>query len=246
MTRESDLIGLIEGYLDDVDGHTFLPDTTRDAIRARLPSTSQRPAWWPGWRFPEMNTIMKYGLGAAAAVAAVAVIGLVALNNNVGAAPLPSEPPDTTYTSERHHYTLLFPDESWEIIERPGEWAPATPFNERSSGLDVADKVGEDEPWVLITSQPLDLEPDAWLARYDDLGASYFPQCSVDSSEDRTIDGEQARVNRYECDPASDGAEAVMFHDDRVFVVRVFHEEDVTYDPQPLLDEFLEIFRFSD
>jgi hypothetical protein len=75
MTRDSELVGLLEDYLDDVEGHTYLPDTTRDAIRARLPLTSQRPAWWPGWRSPEMNTMMKYGLGAVAAVL-VAVVGI--------------------------------------------------------------------------------------------------------------------------------------------------------------------------
>ena len=68
MTRDPELIGLIEGYLDDFEGHTPLPDATRDAIRARLPSTPQRPAWWPGWRFLDMNTITKYALAAAAAV----------------------------------------------------------------------------------------------------------------------------------------------------------------------------------
>jgi hypothetical protein len=74
MTRDPDLIGLIEGYLDDFEGHTPLPDAARDAIRARLPSTPQRPAWWPGWRSQTMNTTTKYALGAAAAVL-VAVLG---------------------------------------------------------------------------------------------------------------------------------------------------------------------------
>jgi hypothetical protein len=95
MTRDSELIGLLEDYLDDVEGHTYLPDTTRDAIRARLPLTSQRPAWWPGWRFPEMNTMMKYGLGTAAAVLVAVIAGIAALGglNNIGApstTPVPS------------------------------------------------------------------------------------------------------------------------------------------------------------
>lgn len=92
MTRDSDLIGLIEDYLDDVDGHTLLPDTTRDAIRARLPSTSQRPAWWPGWRFPEMNTTAKLAMGVAAA-ALVVLVGFTVMNGrtNVGG-PAPASP----------------------------------------------------------------------------------------------------------------------------------------------------------
>lgn len=247
MIRDSDLIGLLEDYLDEHEGITPLPDATRDAIRARLPSTRQHPAWWPRWRYPEMNTMTRVGLGAAAAVAAVAIVSITALNGgNVGAAPVPTEAPDTSFTSERHHYTLALPDDSWEVIERPGSWVPGFMFNEQSAGLDVADKVGEGEPWVLLTSQALDLERDAWLSRYDDLSKSYFPQCSVGSSENGTVDGEQARINRYVCDGGSDGAEAVTFHGDRVFVVRVFHEVDAEYDPRPLLDEFLGLIRFSD
>jgi hypothetical protein len=53
MTRDSDFIGIIEEYLDEHEGHTPLPDGTRNAIRAELPSTRQHPAWWPRWRFPE-------------------------------------------------------------------------------------------------------------------------------------------------------------------------------------------------
>jgi hypothetical protein len=85
MTRDSRLIDFLEGYLDEHEGHTPLPDEVRDAIRAELPSTHQRPAWWPGWRFPEMNTTAKYALGAAAAVL-VAVVGFAALTGggNVG------------------------------------------------------------------------------------------------------------------------------------------------------------------
>ena len=191
-----------------------------------------------------MNTMMKYGLGAAAALAAVAIVGIAALNGNVGAAPVPSETPDTSFTSERHHYALLFPDASWQIAERQGEWGQGTMFNQSSAGLDVADKVGESEPWVLLTSQAMDVEQEAWLERYDRLAEIWFSHCSVGSSESRTVDGEQARINRYVCDDASDGAEAVMFHGDRAFVVRVFHAEDNAYDPRPILDEFLGIFRF--
>jgi hypothetical protein len=95
MTRDPDLIGLIEGYLDDFEGHTPLPDATRDAIRARLPSTTQRPAWWPGWRFPDMNSITKIGL-AVAAVAVAAVLGFNYLANaNVGG-PGPADPSPTS------------------------------------------------------------------------------------------------------------------------------------------------------
>jgi len=96
MTREPDFIGLVEDYLDDFEGFTPLPDATRDAIRARLPSTSQRPAWWPGWRLPHMNTTMKYAMGTAAVVVlAIAGFAVIGGTGNIGG---PGETPPPTPT----------------------------------------------------------------------------------------------------------------------------------------------------
>ena len=75
MTRHEDFIGQLEGYLDEFEGDTPLPDATRDAIRAELPSIHQRPAWWPAWRFPVMNNTAKLAM-AAAAVLVVAFLGI--------------------------------------------------------------------------------------------------------------------------------------------------------------------------
>jgi hypothetical protein len=75
MTRDDDFITQLEGYLDEYEGSTPLPESVRDAVRAQLPSIQQRPAWWPGWRFPEMNNTAKLALGAAAVVV-VALVGI--------------------------------------------------------------------------------------------------------------------------------------------------------------------------
>ncbi len=75
MTRNDDFLRQLEGYLDEYECSTPLPNEVRDAIRAQLPSIQQRPAWWPGWRFPQMNTIAKLALGGATVVAA-AVVGI--------------------------------------------------------------------------------------------------------------------------------------------------------------------------
>ncbi len=83
MTRDSDLIGQVEDYLDAFEGFTPLPDATRHAIRARLHSTSQRPAWWPGWRFLEMNSSVRMAL-AGAAVVVVAILGIQLLGPEGG------------------------------------------------------------------------------------------------------------------------------------------------------------------
>lgn len=74
MTRKDEFIGQLEGYLEEYEGSTPLPEHVRGAIRAQLPSTYQRPAWWPARRFPEMNSMMKLSLAAAAVVVA-ALIG---------------------------------------------------------------------------------------------------------------------------------------------------------------------------
>ena len=106
MTRDSELIGLIEGYLDDVEGHTYLPDSSRDAIRAQLPSTTQRPPWWPGWRFPDMNTMMKYGLGAAAAVV-VAILGVQLFGSGAGIGCPPAATPTVAPTPTAEPEAML-------------------------------------------------------------------------------------------------------------------------------------------
>jgi hypothetical protein len=98
MTRNDDFIGQLEGYLDEFEGSTPLPSEVRDAIRARLHSTQQRPAWWPAWRFSQRPSIAKLGL-AAAAVAVAALLGfnyLVAPNIGGPVAtptPTPIPPP---------------------------------------------------------------------------------------------------------------------------------------------------------
>ena len=75
MTRDDEFIGQLESYLDEFEGDTPIPDATRDAIRAELPSIRQRPARWPGWRFPDMNKPAMLAM-AVAAVLVVAFLGI--------------------------------------------------------------------------------------------------------------------------------------------------------------------------
>ena len=70
MTHNDEFIGQLESYLDEYEGSTPLPEDVRDAIRAELPSTRQRPPWWPARRFLEMNNMAKLGVAAAAVVVA--------------------------------------------------------------------------------------------------------------------------------------------------------------------------------
>ncbi len=72
------------------EGTTRLPDRVLDAVLDEVPSTPQRRAWWPAWRFADMNNTFRIAL-AAIAVAAVAFIGISLLprTNNVGVRPSP-------------------------------------------------------------------------------------------------------------------------------------------------------------
>lgn len=99
MTRDDDFFGHLEGYLDEYEGSTPLPEDVRNAIRAQLPSTKQRPAWWPGWRFPEMNNTAKLALAAAAVVVAALVGIRYLLPGDVGiGGPDPTPIPTPTPT----------------------------------------------------------------------------------------------------------------------------------------------------
>ncbi len=96
MTRNDDFIGQLEGYLDEYEGSTPLPHEVRDAIRAQLPATHQRPAWWPAWRFPEMNHVMKLSLAGAAVVVAALLGYNYLVAPNVGGPSLGGPTPSPT------------------------------------------------------------------------------------------------------------------------------------------------------
>jgi hypothetical protein len=101
MTRTDEFIGQLESYLDEYEGNTPLPEDVRDAIRAELPSTRQRPAWWPVRRSIEMSTFAKFGL-AAAAVVVVALLGIRFLIPGAGVGG-----PDPTPTPEPEPRALV-------------------------------------------------------------------------------------------------------------------------------------------
>jgi hypothetical protein len=123
MTREDDFIGQLEGYLDEYEGLTPLPDTTRDAIRARLPTTRQIGTLPAPMRYLSMSMSIpapaRYGLVAAAVGAAVALgAPFLGLGSNRGTGD--SATPTPTSTSA----PTSTPDPTPELIE-PGAIEPA-------------------------------------------------------------------------------------------------------------------------
>lgn len=104
MTPNDDFIGQLEGYLEEYEGSTPMPEDVRTAIRAQLPSINQRPAWWPARRFVEMNNTAKLALAAAAVVvAAILGIQFLGAGQNVGGPDLgdPNSPATTPSLTPR-------------------------------------------------------------------------------------------------------------------------------------------------
>jgi hypothetical protein len=202
MTRDPDLIGLVEAYLDDFEGSTPLPDVARDEIRARLPSTPQRPAWWPAWRFSEPSTMLRYAMGAAAAAVILVIVGITALggsgDSNVGgpgdtAGPTPSPSPATNLPPsgvplEPGRYMLqvvgnrmtatLAVTEGWDsqgwYIERPEDGVQLTVWKVGAVYLDACN--GPDAGFVLAHEMSV-----------DELVMALDDQVSTDLSEPRDV-----------------------------------------------------------
>ena len=98
MTASRDPDRLISAFL--AEGLTELPDRVYDFVRSDIDRTRQRAVIGP-WRTPDMNTLAKFAIGAAAVVV-VAIVGinlLLRAGGNVGVSqPTPSPSPRTTAT----------------------------------------------------------------------------------------------------------------------------------------------------
>lgn len=96
MSTRTDPDLVIASWLQD-EARDGASDRLIEATRRQLNSTNQRRAWWPARRLHQMNTPMRIAV-AAAAVVAVAVVGLYLLprQGGVGAGPSPSPTPSST------------------------------------------------------------------------------------------------------------------------------------------------------
>ena len=98
MSTDRDTTRIVRSWLEE--GVTALPDRVLDTVLDQLPTTSQRRAWWPAWRFRDMNTSIKLAI-AAAAVVLVAIVGtrLLPGTGNFGGpglSPTPQPTPQPT------------------------------------------------------------------------------------------------------------------------------------------------------
>jgi hypothetical protein len=102
MTRDEDFIGQLEGYLDEYEGLTPLPDAISDAVRAQLPKTRQIGPLWGPMRYLNMSISLpgpvRYGLVAAVVVLAAIGIGALLPRNTSGPTATPTATPTPSPT----------------------------------------------------------------------------------------------------------------------------------------------------
>jgi hypothetical protein len=91
MSADRDVERIVRSWMDE--GVTKLPDRVLDLVLNQIPATPQRRASWLARRSPPMNTYARLGLIAAAVLAvAIVGIGLFGRTTNVGptTSPTPS------------------------------------------------------------------------------------------------------------------------------------------------------------
>ena len=216
MNERRDPDAILAAWLDG--GPTELPDLTRRAIVAALPTTSQaRRGPFAPWRFTPMNTFSR--AAAAVLVAALALGGAVYLlgrsTPSVGAptatpgvspSPTSALPPPTQlptsalvpFTSGLYGYTVSVP-KGWGVraatrmlngLEPP--WADSTAVESLAAGgsLQSGEPVGD----VLIAAS---LTPSAATLETWTAGTAESTCGSPTSQVDITVDGEAATMSTY-------------------------------------------------
>jgi hypothetical protein len=91
VSTDRDVTRIVQSWLEE--GVTALPDRVLDAVLDQVPATRQRRSWWPARRLLNMNTRLRI----VAALAAVVVVALIAINfapkaTSVGGPPATASP----------------------------------------------------------------------------------------------------------------------------------------------------------
>jgi hypothetical protein len=151
MTRDEDFIGQLEGYLDEYEGLTPLPDAISNAVRAQLPKTRQIGPLWGPMRYLNMSISLpgpvRYGL--VAAVVVLAAIGVGALLPRITgrptatptATPTPSPTPPELMAGEQLKpgtYSLSVLGLVNATITVPSGWVAYDHASVNKNGLDNA------------------------------------------------------------------------------------------------------------
>ncbi len=154
MTRD-DFIGQLEGYLDEYEGMTPLPEGIRDAVRAQLPTTRQIGLLSGPMRYLViMSKPVQFAI-AAAAVLVVAVVGFQLFSGPGTGGPGESGTPQPTSTP----VTSEAPSVAPEGLLDPG---PFTLWVDEASGLTTmltvpaADWYGTNAGGILLKNDTAD------------------------------------------------------------------------------------------
>jgi hypothetical protein len=95
MSTDRETTRVVRSWLEE--GVTALPDRVLDTVLDQLPATRQRRAWWPAWRFVDMNNTFRLGI-AAVAVVVLALTAYSLLPKGPGQSGAQSPAPSTSGT----------------------------------------------------------------------------------------------------------------------------------------------------
>ena len=203
MTRPLDVDQVLEDWL--ADGPSRFPDHAVRETIARLNAIPQRGRLG----LPDGARVFRFALslGAVAAVLVVAFVSVATLTgwgDEIGAGG--------RHTSERHRYSVVLPDDTWTVEERPGTWQFSEFFDpESGAGVDYfegLDATGEPVLSVWLASQPIPtwMPFEDWVATHDRATETAQPCFQpIAPYESVTVDGETARTGTYRCEDFGGG-----------------------------------------
>jgi hypothetical protein len=201
MTRQLDVDRVLEDWL--AEGPSQLPERAIWDTIGRLDDIKQRrPSRLPGSQ--RVHRMVLYATGVAAAViVAVAAFGSLDRSPQTGA------PSGIPFTSERHGYTVILPENAWRREERPGTWVLGEFFDANSpSGVDYFERLDQTPLrvptfYVYLSSQPIPegMTFDEWVTVHDAANVREVPCFGlVGAYQYRPVGGEIGRVATQHCD----------------------------------------------
>jgi hypothetical protein len=253
MNRELDADRVLEDWL--AEGPDRFPDHAIRTTIDRLEDISQRKRLLPG--SDRMHRLLLTATGIAAVL--VAAVGLASLNRD---GP-PAGGPGATHTSQRHGYSVVLPDSTWTVEERPGTWSGLANFFDPNSGVGVdyfedLDADGNPVFYAYLASQPIPAEMTfaEWAAAHDASNARVYPCFEPQGAfTPGSIDGETARSGVWRCEDFEGGGawtnvQTLVAHDGRgyaIYLWPVARGDDMppVAELRATADRWLDSFRFT-
>jgi hypothetical protein len=260
MTRPFDADRVLEDWL--AEGPSRLPDRVIDGIVRQLDEHQQRKhVWLPGR--DRMNRLY-LTVGGAAATVLLAAVG-VAFFFAGGMAPVPGVTPSpeptavsepVLFTSERHGYTVELPDDTWTVLEIPGQWPPGTVWESDTEGADhwmqEADQPPGSRDRLFLNSQALSGTTPfgEWFDQYQALRAQAFGPCLADDSPElATVNGLSVHFCGYRLQgPEQLYLQAVWEQGGRAYVLTIAQRADseIQIDLRAEIEVWLERLDFAE